>query len=128
MHFCWLVADSKLCTGRLLMFFHNNFSFILVSNKWSYFMICCFLCTLEAVERFTGNRRSHEAFKVTENKTLRIWKWEFGEITEMRVKREKGRKEMREIKWEFAHIPSSLAILYCRKWLEITIQRSSRVQ
>ena len=27
------------------------------------------LCTLEAVEKFTGNKRSYEALNVTENKT-----------------------------------------------------------
>ena len=47
---------------------------------------------------------------------------------EMRVKRENERKEMTEINWEFAQIPSSMAILYSRKWLEITIQRPARVQ
>ena len=47
---------------------------------------------------------------------------------EMRVKRENERKEMTEIKWEFAQIPSSMAILCSRKWLEITIQRPARVQ
>ena len=47
-------------------------------------MICCFLCTLEAVEKFTGNKRSYEALNVTENKVrearefgneglIRIW-------------------------------------------------------
>ena len=95
-------------------------------------MMCCFLCTLETFENFTGNRRSQEAFNVTENKTWESleWEvWEFGnEILEIRVKRENERKEMREIKWEFAQIPSSLAIWYSRKWLEITIQRSSREQ
>ena len=39
---------------------------------------------------------------------------------EMKVKRENKRKEMREIKWEFAQIPSSLAIFYSREWLDIT--------
>ena len=47
---------------------------------------------------------------------------------EMRVKRENERKEMIEINWEFAQIPSSMAILYSRKWLEIAIQRPTRVQ
>ena len=28
---------------------------------------------------------------------------------------------MREIKWEFAQIPSSLVILYSSEWLEITL-------
>ena len=28
-----------------------------------------FLCTLEAVGKFTGNKRSYEAFSVTENRT-----------------------------------------------------------
>ena len=96
-------------------------------------MISCFLCTLEAVEKFTGNRRSYEAFNVTENKTWeslewevwefgndRVW-WEFDQIREMRMKRENERKETREIKWEFAQILSSLAILCIRKWFEITI-------
>ena len=53
--------------------------------------------------------------------------WEFGQMGEMRVKTENERKEMRGNKWEFGQIPSSLAILYSRKWLEITIQ-ISRVQ
>ena len=58
---------------------------------------------------------------------MSVW-WEFGQMGEMRVKTENERKEMRGNKWEFGQIPSSLAILYSRKWLEITIQRSSRVQ
>ena len=50
-----------------------------------------------------------------ENLEMRVW-WEFGQIGEMRVKREnEERKGMREIKWEFAQIPSSLAILYSRE-------------
>ena len=28
-----------------------------------------FLCTLETVEEFTGNRRSYEAFNITEKKS-----------------------------------------------------------
>ena len=75
MHFCWLVADSKLCTGCSFII---NFSFILVSNKWSHFMICCILCTLEAVVKFSGNRRSCEAFNVTKTWESLEWEvWEF---------------------------------------------------
>ena len=58
---------------------------------------------------------------------MRVW-WEFGQMEEIRVKIENERKEMRKIKWELAQTPSPLEILHCRKWLEITIQRSSRVQ
>ena len=43
-------------------------------------MIFCFLCTLEAVEKFTGIRRSNEAFNVTENKTWESSKWEVSEF------------------------------------------------
>ena len=97
-------------------------------------MIFCLLCALEAVVEFTGNRRSYKAFNITENKTekfgiegLRIWKWVFDENL---VKWEKSewKERMREKKWDFAQIPSFLAILYRRKGLEITIQRSSTVQ
>ena len=99
-------------------------------------MISCFLCTLEAVEKFTGNRRSYEAFNVTENKTCESLEWEvwefgnerFGQMGEIRVKIENERKEMRKIKWVFAQIPSSLAILYRRKLLQIIIQETSRAQ
>ena len=99
-----IFADSLLIVSYvqgvlLIMFFHNNFSFILVSNKWSYFMICCFVCTLEAVEKFTGKRWSHEAFKVTENKTLRIWKWEFDESL-VKPQKWKWKERKREKKWE----------------------------
>ena len=106
----------------------------MVSKKWSHFMICCFLCTTEAVERFTGNRRSYEALNVTENKTRESleWEvWEFGNESFMRAW-SNGRNEGEKREWEkineFAQIPSSLAILYSRKLLEITIRRSSRVQ
>ena len=34
---------------------------------------------------------------------MRVW-WEFGQMGEIRVKRENKRKEMREIKWEFAQM------------------------
>ena len=100
-------------------------------------MISCFLCTLEAVEKFTGNRRSYEALlkirhekvwkEKFENLEMRVW-WEFGQIGEIRVKIENERKEMRKKKWEFAQIPSSLAILYRRKLLQMIIQETSRAQ
>ena len=38
-----------------------------------------------------------------ENLETRVW-WEFGQMGEIRVKRENKRKEMREIKWEFAQM------------------------
>ena len=62
-----------------------------------------------------------------EMRSPRICKWEFDESL---VKWEKSewKERMREKKWDFAQIPSSLAILYRRKGLEITIQRSSTVQ
>ena len=44
---------------------------------------------------------------------MRAW-WEL-----KRVKRENNGKEMREKKWEFGQIPSSLAILYTGKWLKL---------
>ena len=50
-----------------------------------------------------------------EMRSLRIWKWEFDvslvKSKDVRVKRENDRKEMREIKWEFAQITSSLAMI-----------------
>ena len=75
-----------------------------------------------------------EAVNVTENKTWESlkWKiWEFGNENLMRVKWEKWewKERMRENKWDFGQIRSSLGItvLYSRKWLEITIQRYSKV-
>ena len=62
----------------------------------------CFLCTLEAVEKLTGNRRSYEAFNVTENKTRESleWEvWEFGNENLMRVwSNQRNESEKRE--WE----------------------------
>ena len=74
-----------------------------------------------------------EAFNDTENKARGSLKWEVwgtGNESLSWVKWEKGewKEEIREKKWEFGQIPSSLAILYSKKWLEITIHRSSRVQ
>ena len=80
----------------------TNFSFILTSNKWSYFMICCFLCILGAVEKFTGIRRSNEAFNVTESKTWESSKWEvweFGNESLMRAWSNQ-RNESEKRKWE----------------------------
>ena len=37
-------------------------------------------CTLGAAEKFTGNRRSYEAFDVTENKTWESLEWEVWEF------------------------------------------------
>ena len=80
-------------------------------------MIRCFLCTLEAVGKFTGNRRTYEAFNVIENKTWESleWEvWEFGNESLMRVwsngrnqyeKREKGKQHESSLKfqvpWQF---------------------------
>ena len=72
-----------------------------------------------------------EAFNDTENKAWESLKWQVWETeNESLVKWEKGewKEKMREKKWEFGQILSSLAVLYSKKWLEITIQGSSRVQ
>ena len=74
----------------------------MVSNKWSHFMICCFLCTTEAVDKFTGNRWSYEAFNVTKNKTWESLEWEvwgFGNESLMRVW-SNGRNESEKREWE----------------------------
>ena len=73
-----------------------------------------------------------EAFNVTENKTWESLNWEvkeFGNESFMRVW-SNGRNESKKRGWEKKNdqIPSSLAILYSRKLLEVAIQRSSRVQ
>ena len=60
-------------------------------------------------------------------RSLRIWEWEFDESL-VKLEKWEWKERMRKNKWEFAQIPSSLVILYSRKWLEITTQRSSRVQ
>ena len=72
-----------------------------------------------------------EALNDTENKAWESSKWQVWETeNESLVKWEKGewKEKMREKKWEFGQIPSSLAVLYSKTWLEITIQGSSRVQ
>ena len=69
-------------------------------------MTCFFLCTLEAVEKLTGNRRSYEAFNVTENKTRESleWEvWEFGNENLMRVwsnQRNESEKRVWEKRYE----------------------------
>ena len=77
---------------------------------------------LQSLQRYW--KKDMEKFGI---RGLRIWKWVFDESL---VKWEKSewKESMKEKKWDFAQIPSSLAILYRRKWLEITIQRSSTVQ
>ena len=65
-------------------------------------MICCFLCTLEAVENLTGNRQSQEAFNVTEIKTWESSKWEgweFGNEGLMRVWSNQ-RNESEKTEWD----------------------------
>ena len=65
-------------------------------------MISCFLSTLEAVEEFTGNRRSYEAFDITENKTWENLQWEvkeFGNESLMRVS-SNGRNQSENREWE----------------------------
>ena len=60
------------------------------------------LCTLEAVEKFTGNKRSYEALNVTENKTRQSLEWEareFGNEGLIRVW-SNGRNESEKREWE----------------------------
>ena len=65
-------------------------------------MTYCFLCTLEAVEKFTGKRGNYKAFNVTENKAWDSLEWEvwkFGNESLMRVwSNERNKSEKRE--WE----------------------------
>ena len=64
-------------------------------------MICCFLCTPEAVEKFTGNKQSYEALN-TENKTWESleWEvWEFGNESLMRVW-SNGKNENEKKEWQ----------------------------
>ena len=61
-----------------------------------------FLCTLETVEEFTGNRRSYEAFNITEKKSWGNleWKvWELGNESLMRVW-SYGRSQIENREWE----------------------------
>ena len=69
--------------------------------KWSISL----LETDEATKPSTLPKIRHEKVgnEKFENLEMRAW-WEFGQIGEMRAKRENERKEKREIKWEFAQI------------------------